>query len=178
MSSWSLHHILIARLFKIEWNIRDMDIFGMSLHPIIWDKLFPPLHPNPHINNGNFVATLVDKITDIMLISTTLYMCWSLYVGNMFTRVLVSFYFDPWGNSHSLYKCITPKWHISLISKYNTNRARFLSLAQSKLRLCSANHWPGYWSNLPCDWPSTAWAFSEQEIESGPCTRKEFATPW
>ena len=30
--------------------------------------------------------------------------------------------------------------------------ARFLSLAQSKLRLCLANHRPGYWSNLPCDW--------------------------
>ena len=39
-------------------------------------------------------------------------------------------------------------------------RACFLSLAQSKLRLCSANHRPGYWSNLPCDWPSTAWAYS------------------
>ena len=47
-------------------------------------------------------------------------------------------------------------------------RARFLSLAQSKLRLCSANHRPGYWSNLPCDWPSTAWAYSEQETENGP----------
>ena len=34
--------------------------------------------------------------------------------------------------------------------------ARFLSLAGSKLRLCWANHSPGYWSNLPCDWPSTA----------------------
>ena len=47
-------------------------------------------------------------------------------------------------------------------------RARFLSLARSKLRLCSANHRPGYWSNLPCDWPSTAWAYSEQETENGP----------
>ena len=37
----------------------------------------------------------------------------------------------------------------------------FLSLAHSKPRLCSANHRPGYWSNLPCDWPSTAWAYSE-----------------
>ena len=46
--------------------------------------------------------------------------------------------------------------------------ARFLSLAWSKLRLCSANHRPGYWSNLPCDWPSTAWAYSEQETENGP----------
>ena len=34
-------------------------------------------------------------------------------------------------------------------------------LTWSKLRLCSANHRPGYWSNLPCDWPSTAWAYSE-----------------
>ena len=96
--------------------------------------------------------------------------------------------------------------------------ACFLSLAQSKLRLCSANHrpgpvfclllWvssdyaqpitgqvtevtcpvigraqheltpskgqktgPGYWSNLPCDWPSTAWAYSEQETENGPWTK-------
>ena len=41
--------------------------------------------------------------------------------------------------------------------------ARFLSLARSKLSLCSANHRPGYWSNLPCGWPSTAWVYSEQE---------------
>ena len=40
-------------------------------------------------------------------------------------------------------------------------RACFLSLVRSKLRLCSANHRPGYWSNLPCDWLSTAWAYSE-----------------
>ena len=49
-------------------------------------------------------------------------------------------------------------------------RARFLSLARSKLRLCSANHRPGYWSNLPCNWPSTAWAYSEQETENWPWT--------
>ena len=46
--------------------------------------------------------------------------------------------------------------------------ARFLSLARSKLRLCSANHRPGYWSNLPCDWLSTVWAYSEQETENRP----------
>ena len=51
------------------------------------------------------------------------------------------------------------------------HRARFLSLAWSKLRLCSANHRPGYWSNLPCDWPSTAWAYSGQETENGPRCR-------
>ena len=48
-------------------------------------------------------------------------------------------------------------------------RARFLSLARSKLRLCSANHRPGYCpANMSCDWPSTAWAYSEQETENGP----------
>ena len=47
-------------------------------------------------------------------------------------------------------------------------RARFLSPAWGKLRLCSANHSPGYCSNLPCDWPSTAWAYSEQETENDP----------
>ena len=39
------------------------------------------------------------------------------------------------------------------------SRACFLFLAWSKPRLCSANHRAGYWSNLPCDWPSTAWAY-------------------
>ena len=44
--------------------------------------------------------------------------------------------------------------------------ACFLSLARRKLRLCSANHRPGYWSNLPYDWPSIAWAYSMQETEN------------
>ena len=46
--------------------------------------------------------------------------------------------------------------------------ARFLSLTQSKLRLCSANHRAGYFSNLACDWLSIVWAYSEQETENGP----------
>ena len=45
-------------------------------------------------------------------------------------------------------------------------RARFLSHTQSTLRLWSANHRPGYWRNLPCDWPSTAWAYSGHETEN------------
>ena len=54
----------------------------------------------------------------------------------------------------------------------------FLSLAQSKLRLCSANHRPGYWSNLPCDWLSTAWAYSEQETENGPWSIPNHNKAW
>ena len=44
----------------------------------------------------------------------------------------------------------------------------FLSLSPSELRLCSAYHRPGYWSNLPGGWPSTVCAYSEQETENGP----------
>ena len=46
--------------------------------------------------------------------------------------------------------------------------ACFLFLARSNLRLCSANHRPGYFSNLDCDWLSIVWAYSEQEREKGP----------
>ena len=53
-------------------------------------------------------------------------------------------------------------------------RARCLSLARSKLRLCSANYRPGYWSNLTCDWPSTAWAYSEQETENRPINKVSY----
>ena len=57
-----------------------------------------------------------------------------------------------------------PEW----LDKCNKTRVRFLSLARSKLRLCLANHRPDYWSNLSCDWPSIAWAYSKQETENGP----------
>ena len=43
-----------------------------------------------------------------------------------------------------------------------------LSLTRRKLRPSSANHEPGYWNNLPCDWPSTALAYSEWETENRP----------
>ena len=51
---------------------------------------------------------------------------------------------------------------------YSDTRAHFLSLAPSKLRLCSANRRAGYFSNLACDWLSIVWAYSEQERENGP----------
>ena len=54
-------------------------------------------------------------------------------------------------------------------------RARFLSLAWSKLRLGSANHRAGYFSNLACDWLSIVWAFSEQGTENGPWSLQIFA---
>ena len=43
-----------------------------------------------------------------------------------------------------------------------------LSLAWSKLRLCSANHRAGYFSNLACDWLSIVWAYYKQETENEP----------
>ena len=46
--------------------------------------------------------------------------------------------------------------------------ASFLSLASSKLRLCSDNHRAGYFNNLACDWLSIVWAYSKQQIENGP----------
>ena len=53
-------------------------------------------------------------------------------------------------------------------------RACFLSLARSKLKLRSANHRAGYFSNLACDWLSTVWAYSEIETQSVPRFMSEF----
>ena len=64
---------------------------------------------------------------------------------------------------------VRPAWSITLVAE--VTRARFLSLARSKLRLCSANHRAGYFSNLACDWLSIVWAYSEQETENGPRVR-------
>ena len=45
--------------------------------------------------------------------------------------------------------------------------ARFLSLARSKLRLCSAIHRAGHFINLACDWMSTVWAYRKQGTKTG-----------
>ena len=54
---------------------------------------------------------------------------------------------------------------------------QFLSLVWSKLRLCSANHRAGYFSNLACDWLNIVWASSEQETENGPWLSPYFLSP-
>ena len=61
---------------------------------------------------------------------------------------------------------------------HTITRARFLSLAWSKLRLCSANHRAGYFSNLACDWLSIVWAYSEQETENGPRRTHDNIMTW
>ena len=65
-------------------------------------------------------------------------------------------------------QAFTDNTHITRYLAVVCSRARFLSLARGRLRLCSANHRPGHWSNLSCDWPSIAWAYSEQDTENGP----------
>ena len=58
--------------------------------------------------------------------------------------------------------------HVRFIGTFILTRARFLSLTWSKLRLCSANHRAGYFSNLACDWLSIVWAYSKWETDNGP----------
>ena len=60
---------------------------------------------------------------------------------------------------------ILVRWHLYIESGTSP---RFQALAQSKLRLCSANHRAGYFSNLACDWLCIVWAYSEQETENRP----------
>ena len=59
-----------------------------------------------------------------------------------------------------LHICFTILYTVMKLKQFYRPGPVFLSLARSKLRLWSANHRPGYWSNRPCDWPSTAWAYS------------------
>ena len=77
-----------------------------------------------------------------------------------------------WNTYLYLFTCVRHVWCCWVFWSWdkcmNKTILPFLSSARSKLRLCPANHRPGYWSNLPCDWPSTAWAYSEQETENGP----------
>ena len=77
---------------------------------------------------------------------------------------------------HALFPTYTlAKFVIILQNVYTFTIARIILpwprvQAWSKLRPCWANHRPGYWSNQPCDWLSTAWHYSKQETENGPIT--------
>ena len=51
------------------------------------------------------------------------------------------------------------------LAKHKTVKTMARFLSRSKLRLCSANHRAGYFSNLACDWLSIVWAYSKQEIK-------------
>ena len=73
------------------------------------------------------------------------------------------------------YVSLTLTWQLmvcnlcsSLIFLSQTSGPVVLSVAQSKLRLCSANHRAGYFSNLDCDWLSIVWVYCAQETENGP----------
>ena len=73
--------------------------------------------------------------------------------------------------STNLTKIIDNLWAADVHKTSASTAARviktcFLSLARGKLRLCSANHRAGCWSNLPCDWLSIVTAYSEQEAEN------------
>ena len=54
------------------------------------------------------------------------------------------------------------------------SRVCFLSLAWSKLRLCSANDKAGYFSNLAYDLQNIVWACSERETEIRPSSNALF----
>ena len=56
------------------------------------------------------------------------------------------FLFIPWNSCPCA--CF---YLVEIVDSCGSSRARFLSLARSKLRLCPAKHRPGYWSNLPCE---------------------------
>ena len=94
--------------------------------------------------------------------------------GTNFREILIEIYTSSFKKMHL--KMSSAKWCTFFLG-LNYTWACFLSLAQSKLRLCSANHRPGYWSNLPCDWLSTAWAYSEQETPFKSLSAYLSATP-
>ena len=81
----------------------------------------------------------------------------------------------PSGISGTAFICLVPASLYQMTSTFLNDlgfwraiRTRFLSLARSELRLCSANHRAGYFSNPACDWLSIVWAYYEQETENGP----------
>ena len=100
---------------------------------------------------------------------------WALvFHRKQFQLTVPSQYFDMERNAKLIYFHVKVNlaWHF-LIS-HTSNTIYSIILTRSKLSLCSANHRPGYWSNLACDWPSTVWAYYEQETENGPWLLQTF----
>ena len=149
--------------------------------------LFPPwCSSQPIGQHCSFRDTQVDQSD-----STASPWCSSQPIRQHFTLQMVEL--NTWSSEHCLngqqfFSKTTPRCFHGLVARVLSRRpynvqtgsvesrspcrwyiwARFLSLAQRKLRLCSANHRAGYFCNLTCDWLSIVWAYSEQETENGP----------
>ena len=115
-------------------NLPDSKVHGANMGPI-WVLLAPG---RPHVGPIN-LAIRASMFCNVAVFSMRIFYIVLCCVG-------------LWNN---VYGCLTLE-----IGQHLIVWARFVSLAPIKLRLCSANHRPGYWSNLTCDWPSTAWAYS------------------
>ena len=94
-----------------------------------------------------------------------------IFFNEVWTFIIISLKFFPTGPIDN--KAALPG---GSSNGYAQHRHQGQFSASCKLRLCSANHSPGYWSNLPCDWPSTACAYSEQETKKRPSTHS-YDTP-
>ena len=67
------------------------------------------------------------------------------------------------GNHHAC-RCTSDWVHVCLLLLVSSGCAQ--PITGQVVLIYSANHRPGYWSNLPGDWLRTAWAYSEQETEN------------
>ena len=95
-----------------------------------------------------------------------LQLCNILYRNIKINKIMITSAQNRWSSWVRSFSCHLKIFPLILLCC--AIRARFLSLARSKLRLCSANHWAGYFSNLACDWLSIVWAYSEQKTKNGP----------
>ena len=101
--------------------------------------------------------------------STLVYvMAWCCQATSHYMSQCWPRFMSPYGVTRPQWVKSTENWHLLLLSW-----ARFLSLARSELRLCSANHRAGYFSNLACDWLSIVWAYSNQKTEN-----RSWSGPW
>ena len=164
----------------------------------IWSIMWCLPPPSLHCYGGGKIdhktCTEIVFIVDLFVVHCGLLDCVTVYLHSLKGRAMRGDLLLPLknrGNSYqsheptisckrsnsSLYQDppITKGWYQPIRSHVSNptdgptaTRVHFLSLTQNKLGLCSANHRPGYWSNLPCDWLSKAWAYSENETENGP----------
>ena len=143
---------LMLECFEI-WEILLPDLDHVIESVKIYLKLFKA-------EFSTSVVIAVVPVDNFVVISGHHCICW-WYGTNSYTCIsIVQDISNSNANTLELLQCCTEPLILFQPITQRT-RARFLSLARSKLRLWSANHRPGYWSNLPCDWPSTAWAYSE-----------------
>ena len=162
-----------CRLWATDHLLKDQGPRHLEIRQKLWPvtrEMFPfddviMVTPYESTRTDSITTTMQSTVTIIFIFHGTYCILCAFETAKMHGSILVRHRSDTFAPNRCL---------IDVDQRLFTIWACFLPLTRSKLRLCSANHRAGYFSNLACDWLSIVRAYSELKTENGPWFGEQF----